>query len=197
MVVAVAEANRAVVETTAPESTNAASATFAAAVVLGDRVHYANLGDSRVYVVGGAGNALLSVDDSMAQAFIAEGMPRSEAESLPRAHAITKWLGRDAVDLEPRTGTYRSGAPAWLVVCSDGLWNYASAPDDLAGQVAAAAAAGTDPVGMAQRLVNWANSRGGQDNVTVALARVPAPQPAPAAGPISLEAAPGDPEKEN
>ena len=34
-----------------PDSTNAASCTFAAAVVLNDRVHFANLGDSRVYLL--------------------------------------------------------------------------------------------------------------------------------------------------
>ncbi len=104
LVTATAEANKAVIAHTAPDSTNAASATFAAAVVMSDRVHYANLGDSRVYLLRRRGSVLLSLDDSMAQAFIAEGMPRAEAEALPRAHAITKWLGRDAVDTVPRTG---------------------------------------------------------------------------------------------
>ena len=170
LVTAVAEANRAVVATTDPDSTNAASATFAAAVVDGDRVHYANLGDSRVYFIGPTAPVLLSVDDSMAQAFIAEGMPREEAEALPRAHAITKWLGRDALDIVPRTGVHVIAEDGWLVVCSDGLWNYASAPDALAAQLAAATAPDVDPVSVAQRLVDWANAQGGHDNVTVALA---------------------------
>ena len=76
------EANKAVIAHTAPDSTNAASATFAAAVVVNDRVHYANLGDSRVYLLTPTEKVLLSLDDSMAQAFISQGMSRAEAESL-------------------------------------------------------------------------------------------------------------------
>lgn len=181
LVVATAEANAAVVASTAPDTTNAASATIAAAVIVGDRVYYANLGDSRVYFLGAGERLLLSLDDSMAQAFIAEGMPREEAESLPRAHAITKWLGRDSVDIVPRTGVHEVTEPGWLVVCSDGLWNYASTPESLAEQVAAAAGDTTEPTVIAGRLVEWANAQGGQDNITVALARCPAVRPDPAA----------------
>jgi len=187
------EANEAVVGTTAPDSTNAASATFAAAVIATDRVHHANLGDSRVYFIGAGQQVLLSVDDSMAQAFIEQGMPRAEAEAMPRAHAITKWLGRDSLDIVPRTGVHELTEPGWLVVCSDGLWNYASEPAELAVQLVAASAATTDPVAVAQALVTWANAQGGQDNVTVALARwggVPAA--AASAGRSSLGEAPND-----
>ena len=190
LVEAVAEANRAVIATTAADSTNAASATFAAAVVVGDRVHFANLGDSRVYFLGGTAHRLLSVDDSMAQAFIAEGMPREEAEALPRAHAITKWLGRDSVDTIPRTGVLQVTEPGWLLVCTDGLWNYASTPEELAAQLPA----DTDPLAVAQHLVTWANGQGGHDNVTVALARVPAP--VVPGSPGTLGAAPTEEEKE-
>lgn len=174
LVTATAEANAAVVNTTAADSTNAASATFAAAVIAGDRVHYANLGDSRVYFIGADQRLLLSLDDSMAQAFIAEGMPREEAEALPRAHAITKWLGRDSTDVVPRTGVHEITEAGWLVVCSDGLWNYASTPEQVAAQVEAASAGTLEPNVVAARLVAWANEQGGHDNITVALARVPA-----------------------
>jgi serine/threonine protein phosphatase PrpC len=190
LVTATEEANKAVIAHTAPDSTNAASATFAAAVVLNDRVHFANLGDSRVYLLTATRKLLLSLDDSMAQAFIAEGMPRAEAESLPRGHAITKWLGRDAIDTVPRTGHQPVSEPGWVVVCSDGLWNYASSPEELATQVDAAAAVSSDPVEIAGRLVVWANGQGGKDNVTVALARVPAGAP-------TLGATPSDQGKES
>lgn len=175
---AAAAANAAVVATTAPTSTNAASATLAAAVVADGRVHYANLGDSRVYFIGDAAQLLLSVDDSLAQSFIEQGMTRTEAESLPRAHAITKWLGRDSTDVVPRVGELELTGPGWVVVCSDGLWNYASEPAELAAQLRAAAT-DDDATGIAARLVAWANSRGGKDNITVALARVAQPSPQP------------------
>ncbi len=191
LVDATAQANQAVIATTAPESTNAASATFATGLVAGDRVHYANLGDSRVYFLGATQRLLLSLDDSMAQAFIAEGMPREEAEALPRAHAITKWLGRDSLDIVPRTGVLQVPEPGWLVVCTDGLWNYASSPDELAAQLTTATVDTDDPVAVAQRLVDWANAQGGHDNISVALARVPA-----TSHPATLVNAPADQQKE-
>jgi serine/threonine protein phosphatase PrpC len=176
-------ANTTVAAGTAVDTPNAASATLAAAVVLDGAVHYANLGDSRVYFLGAESSVLLSVDDSVAQAFIAQGMERAEAESLPRAHAITKWLGRDAVDIVPTVGVHQITEPGWVVVCSDGLWNYASSPAELATQLKVAGAAMSDPITVAQHLVQWANRAGGRDNITVALAHCPA-----SAGATTLEA---------
>ncbi|MDQ7993472.1 MAG: PP2C family serine/threonine-protein phosphatase [Propionicimonas sp.] len=173
LVRAAAEANAAISEATAVEGPHAGSATFAAAVVLGDAVHFASLGDSRVYWLGDDGNLLLTRDDSVAQEFIEQGMPRAEAEAMPKAHAITRWLGSDATDIAPRTGSHRPARDGWLLVCSDGLWNYASEPDAVAVQLAAAAADDESPLAVARRLVVWANAQGGHDNVTVAVARYP------------------------
>ena len=171
---AVLRANDAIIAHTAPDMTNAPSATFAAAVVDGDRLGFATLGDSRVYWIGDDAQELLSTDDSMAQQFIAQGMPRDAAEAMPQAHAITKWLGRDAVELEPDIGVHRLTASGWVLVCSDGLWNYASAPAVLAALVRDQEAADPAPEAIARGLVAWANQQGGHDNVTVALARHPA-----------------------
>ena len=68
----------------------------------------------------------LSLDDSVAQVRIAMGVSREEAENGPQAHAITKWLGRDSPDFSPRPASLTMAAPGWLLVCSDGLWNYVS-----------------------------------------------------------------------
>ncbi len=106
LVDAAAQANAAVSATTAADSVNAASCTFAAAVVHGDRVHWASLGDSRIYVLG-AESVQLSTDDSVAEELIRAGSSRHDAETGPQAHAITRWLGRDADDIVPRTGTHR------------------------------------------------------------------------------------------
>lgn len=171
LVRAASEANTAITHATTAEGPVAGSATFAAAVVYGDAVHYASLGDSRVYWLSETEQLILTRDDSVAQEFIEQGMPRGEAESMPKAHAITRWLGSDAEDVVPRTGVFRPGGDGWLVVCSDGLWNYASEPAELASQVTAATAKDRSPLGVARRLVQWANASGGQDNVTVVLAR--------------------------
>ena len=168
---AAAAANDAVVAATDPASPNPASATFAVAVLEGRLLAYANIGDSRVYWLPDGGPGVqLTVDDSAAQQQIASGVPRAVAESSPEAHAITRWLGLDAPDLTPTTGQLELAGPGWVVACSDGLWNYASEPEALAAQVTAA---GTDePLALALALVAFANARGGQDNITAAVARV-------------------------
>lgn len=167
-----AEANEAVLATTAADSTNAASCTFAAAVVVDDRIYWASLGDSRVYFLGADSVVQLSTDDSVAEELIRAGSTRHAAENGPQAHAITRWLGRDSDDIVPRTGVHPVRAEGWLVVCSDGLWNYASEPTTLGARLADAAAEGGTPTQIAGRMVRWANGQGGKDNVTVALARV-------------------------
>lgn len=170
MTEAVRAANGAIVAVTAPDSPNPASATYSVAVLEGPRLTVANIGDSRVYwLPDGAPGRQLSVDDSAAQMQIEAGMSREQAESGPQAHAITRWLGRDAPDLTPRVTAVDLDAPGWVLNCSDGLWNYASTPEALAAQVEAAGTA--VPSELALALVAFANAQGGQDNITVALAR--------------------------
>ncbi len=170
---ATGQANAAVVANTAVDSANAASCTFAAAVLEGDLLGYANVGDSRVYWLPDAGPAAeLSLDDSVSQVRIAMGVPREEAEHGRQAHAITKWLGRDSPDVSPRTGHLELTEPGWVLVCSDGLWNYASAAADLQALVARLGfEVGGEPLALAEALVAWANAQGGKDNISAALAR--------------------------
>jgi serine/threonine protein phosphatase PrpC len=176
VVKAAAAANTAVIDNTAPGTENAASCTFAAAVVEADLVVFGNVGDSRIYWIPDHGSnsdpAELSVDDSVAQARIAMGTPREEAENGPQAHAITKWLGRDSPDFTPRTGSILVRSPGWVLVCSDGLWNYASEATRLQTLVADLSTPHSDPLTLALALVGWANRKGGKDNVSVALARL-------------------------
>ena len=175
LVSAVEQANAAVIANTAVDSDNAASCTFAAAVLEGDLAVFANVGDSRVYWIPDATTgdvpAELSLDDSVAQVRIAMGVSREEAENGPQAHAITKWLGRDSTDVTPRTGSLTLMAPGWLLVCSDGLWNYVSEAADLQTLMAELSASHPGPLALAVAMVGWANEQGGKDNISVALAR--------------------------
>jgi serine/threonine protein phosphatase PrpC len=172
---AAAAGNRAVLDTVPGDVPNPPSCTLVAAVLEGGRaggtVHYCGIGDSRVYLLPDAGGGqILTVDDSMAQVLIAGGTPRAEAEASKQAHSITKWLGRDSPDIVPRVGKVTVAGPGWLLACSDGLWNYASEPEAVQAQIAAAGS--SDPNAIATHLVAFANASGGQDNITVTLARV-------------------------
>ncbi len=159
-----------------PVVPSAASCTFVAAVVELDLLVVGWVGDSRAYWLPDAGAAIaLTLDDSFAQEQVAAGVARADAESGPHAHAITRWLGVDAPDHTPATASMKLVEPGWLLVCSDGLWNYRSEAQDLAALVhktASTSAADAEPLSLAGALVDWANAQGGQDNITVALARI-------------------------
>lgn len=175
--------------------------TFVAAVVDGGTAVVGSVGDSRGYWLPDGGAArLLTRDDSWSEEQIALGVPREVAETAPQAHSITRWLGPDAPDHTPAKTTLEFDAPGWLLLCSDGLWNYASEPEAIGRVVAELAAtlgANPLPVALARRLVEWANAQGGRDNITVALARIddvagdgPSEQPATQHLPVAGEPAP-------
>ncbi|HNV09906.1 MAG TPA: PP2C family protein-serine/threonine phosphatase [Propionibacteriaceae bacterium] len=155
----------------------AGSCTLIAAVVAGGSIVVANIGDCRSYWIGDDGSGVvLSTDDSVAQARILMGVPRDEAERGFQAHAITNWLGPSSPHDPPTLRTFLAPGAGWLVVCSDGLWNYASAPDALASALHESDETGA-PVDLASGLVHWANAQGGHDNISVAVARIDGPQP--------------------
>jgi serine/threonine protein phosphatase PrpC len=160
------------------------SCTFVAAVIVGaDTVDTAPTivvgwcGDSRAYWIADAGDGLLlTTDHSLGTEMVRSGMSRAEVESDPTYHTITRWLGADSVDTTAEVVHHTPSTSGWLVVCSDGLWNYASTPEALqAAMVLAAGAAAlsaADPVALAAELVRFANEQGGRDNITAAVARV-------------------------
>ena len=148
----------------------------------GVRVNAGWVGDSRAYWLpddAGATAQQLTIDDSWAAEAIAHGVPREDAERMPQAHAITRWLGPDSPDPMPKRSTIDVVGPGWVMVCSDGLWNYASPADQLAELVrrfstppATGAPHTVTPLTLADRLVGWAIEQGGHDNISVTLARV-------------------------
>lgn len=160
------------------------SCTLAAALVENNLVVGGNVGDSRVYWIPAAGPeraVQLGQDDSMANELIRRGVPRDKAENAPNAHAITRWLGRNAPDdLTPRLAHLRAEEAGWVVVCTDGLWNYCSAPADLWDLVRRVRSShGDSPAEIAAGLVDFANDSGGQDNISVVLAALSPTQPVP------------------
>lgn len=153
---------------------NPPSCTFVAAVVDAPVLVAGWLGDSRCYWFGDDGTGIqVSVDDSWATGQIAQGIPRDIAEADPRAHSITRWLGTDAPESVPTCASVDVQVGGWLLLCSDGLWNYCSSAADLGALLRDTAVAQSgDPLATADALCSWANDRGGHDNITVALARI-------------------------
>ncbi|WP_223206133.1 PP2C family serine/threonine-protein phosphatase [Streptomyces xanthii] len=156
---------------------NAPACTFVGSVVTKELLVVGWVGDSRAYWVPDdrtAPAARLTEDDSWAAQMVAAGlMNEAEAYADERAHAITGWLGADAYELEPHTASFKPDRPGVVVVCTDGLWNYAESAQDMARAVPADAAA--RPLHAAQVLVGHALDGGGHDNVTVAVLPFPVP----------------------
>ncbi len=158
---------------------NAPACTFVGAVVTPSLLIVGWVGDSRAYWVPldrGSPAARLTEDDSWAAQMVAAGlMNEAEAYADERAHAITGWLGADAYELEPHTASFKPDRPGVVVVCTDGLWNYAEAAEEMAQVIPPDAA--VRPLHGAQVLVGHALDGGGHDNVTVAVLPFPAPPP--------------------
>ncbi|MGX1624943.1 PP2C family protein-serine/threonine phosphatase, partial [Streptomyces sp. NPDC055506] len=155
---------------------NAPACTIVGAVVTSGLLIVGWVGDSRAYWVPvdrSAPPARLTEDDSWAAQMVAAGlMNEAEAYADERAHAITGWLGADAYELEPHTAAFKPDRPGVVVVCTDGLWNYAEAAEEMARVLPVDAAA--HPLHSARVLVGHALDGGGHDNVTVALVPFPA-----------------------
>ena len=156
-----------------PDGVNPPSCTLVAALVRLRTLVIGWIGDSRIYWVPDADEPVqLSADDSWIWEQVALGASLEEAERSPWAHAITRWLGRDSPDPVLRTALVELPGPGWVLVCSDGLWNYASHPQRIAEVLRETeASAGRDPQLIAARMVAWAVESGGHDNITVTLAR--------------------------
>ena len=165
---------------------SAPSCTYVAALVQDGTATVGSVGDSRAYWLPDDGEPLrLTTDDSVAEEQVQAGLDRQTAEAGPMGHTITRWLGPDSPDHAPDVTTQDVTAPGWLLLCSDGLWNYASEPRALREVVrtltrptegAPHTSSSSAALDLAQALVEWANGRGGADNITVALVRTPTGQ---------------------
>ena len=145
------------------------SCTLVAAVCRGPEVVVGWVGDSRAYWLDGEESRQLTVDDSFAEEGIAKGLltPEQAAHS-PFLHSITHWVGPDSPERPPRLVALRPERRGRLVLCTDGLWNYASGADELS-RLVDALPAGAAPAAVARSLVDTANQRGGHDNINVAV----------------------------
>src|SRR5262245_9521011 len=136
------------------------------------RIALAHVGDSRAYLIRAGTIRRLTDDHSL----VAELVRRQEiseesARGHPHRHVLTRALGvrrqvePDLAELTPQVGDA-------VVLCSDGLTTHV---ED--AEIAAVATKERDVEAICARLVDLANARGGEDNVTVALVRVD-PDPA-------------------
>jgi serine/threonine protein phosphatase PrpC len=145
------------------------SCTLVSAVCRNGEITVGWVGDSRAYWFDADEPRQLTIDDSFAEEGIAKGLltPEQAAKS-PFLHSITHWVGPDAPERPPRLVEIRPERPGRLVLCTDGLWNYAPSPRELGGLIDALPPDAA-PAAVARSLADMANDRGGHDNITVAV----------------------------
>ena len=164
---ALEEANTAVYKLSSQEAGEKTMGTTAiAAVLLGDKLYVANVGDSRAYIVRSGHVRQVSVDHSWVARQVRLGaLTAEEARTHEKRNIIYRCLGTsDYAEVDVFTEPVQNGDI--LVLCTDGLTGLV--PDAEIGDIVQH----NGPEESVQRLIARANENGGPDNITAVVARV-------------------------
>jgi len=143
-------------------------ATLTAAAVTRDGVGLLQVGDSRGYVIRGRSIKLATKDQSLVQQLVDVGqISEQEAETHMFRNVILQALGAQP-ELQPVTGRVKVFRGDVLLLCSDGLSGKLRGEDMLR----IVQESNGDLKRACEALVDEANERGGEDNITVVLARL-------------------------
>ena len=159
---AVCEANRAVLRG-AQDGTGrpGMGTTMTAALVYGDRLTIAQVGDSRAYLLHEGSLQRVTRDHSLVADLVAQGrITEAEARVHPQRSVITRALGSDPA-MQPDTYRMHVERGDRLLLCSDGL---SGMLDDEA--IESILITSPDPESAVDSLVDEALAAGGLDNVT-------------------------------
>lgn len=134
-------------------------------LVLGDRLFYAHVGDSRLYLIGKDGSLTLKTKDhTLVKRLVDLGeISEQEAGTHPQRNVLYRALGQTD-PFEPAIDQFSMDKGERLLICSDGLWSVLT-EDQILGIIANA----SDLEEMAYDLVDAANVSGGPDNISVIL----------------------------
>ncbi|MCC6609213.1 MAG: serine/threonine-protein phosphatase [Burkholderiales bacterium] len=176
---AVQRANAAIVRSARADATRANMGTTVVVALYGDaRVTIGHVGDSRAYRLRGGRLQLLTRDHSVLQQQVETGLVDRDGARVSRNRSlVTRALGADPNETAEIADADAAPEDVFLL-CSDGLNDMV---DDADIELALAELACNLDLA-ARTLVEMANDNGGQDNISVLLARVEGRAPAAAAG---------------
>jgi len=160
------QANQAIVDKQAerPELSHMGT-TITAALIWGGRIVIGHIGDSRAFFVGKKGARQVTTDHNVAGEMVQGGhLTADQAAVHPQRHYLTRALGiGEQIVVERHDLPWQN--KELLVLSTDGLSGLVSL------QEVAHLAQQTDFTDLAAQLVELAKSRGGNDNITVLIAR--------------------------
>lgn len=161
-------ANEAIYQAGVSDATKAGmGTTVVAAVLLENQVLFANVGDSRLYLIKAGEICQMTEDHSLVHELVKSGEISEEmAANHPRKNVLTRSVGTPeevVVDID----TFEVEVDDILLLCSDGLTNMVSDNDILTTVV-------SKPTleEVLHDLINSANEAGGADNITALLAKI-------------------------
>ena len=137
-------------------------------VVVGvrERLWVAHAGDSRAYKVSRGDVRQLTIDHTMVQELVANGLITNEQASVhPYRGRISRCLGHGKNKSDPEINEFFIEQHENILLCSDGLSDVVK-NDDIASLVGM-----RDVRTACRRLVETANRAGGPDNISVVLMR--------------------------
>jgi protein phosphatase len=147
------------------------SSTVVLALIKGSTATIAHIGDSRAYLVRNGSMRQITRDHSVVQRLIDQGMvDASHAGEHPSASVLTQALGQSTdVHLEVVDIPLLPGDA--LLLCSDGLWGYASAEE----METVVTSKELSPSACAEALLDLALQAGGGDNISIQFLKFSAP----------------------
>ena len=139
-------------------------ATLTAVLVDAGTAYIAEVGDSRAYLLRSGQLKQLTRDQSLVQALVDNGMmAQEEAEHSAQKNILLQAMG-SASDVQAALGQVSLRRGDKLLLCSDGVSN-AIAHDELCELLAA-----NGPWPACAHMIQLANQRGGEDNLTAVVA---------------------------
>jgi serine/threonine protein phosphatase PrpC len=147
-----------------PEPEKGSGTTLTAALVFGQRLYIAHVGDSRAYVLANGDLEQVTTDHSYVRRLQDVGqLTEEEAAIHPQRNMLYKAVGQGG-QLDIDTFTKSLPKAGVLVLCSDGLWGLVS--DPMIQDIVESEGSLEDK---AVELVNMALEAGGHDNISVIL----------------------------
>jgi len=141
--------------------------TLVAALWLDDKLAVAHVGDSRLYQFRNNELTQITTDHSFVQEQIDKGLIKPEdAEKSDMKNLLTRSIGIED-DVQVDITEILIQPDDFILLCSDGLTKMLDN-----SQIATVFNTETDPNTIVSRLIEEANNKGGQDNVTAVVAKV-------------------------
>jgi len=139
-------------------------ATITVALIIQNKLFIAHLGDSRAYIIREDKIEQITEDHSLLGKLLQLGyIKQEEAKNFPQKNIIYRALGvSPKIDVDVSTHILKPSD--YLLLCTDGLWDYFT-PQKLKDAIRADTAIGKT----VKFLVTEANKSGGKDNITLIL----------------------------